>query len=622
MCGVVGAFPLNKPGLEIDPQTRRLVLLYLHNEILFETVARGKDATGMALSFGAKEEGGNPYWAVLKQPVRTAEFFTNDGTSARYKGQDEEANIERYMDVACLLNRDLKHVLGHTRAKTKGSEFNPLNNHPILVGNIIGIHNGGVKNDDIIYKKYPEMTPLGEVDSEAIIQLLAMNAPDRALGLGDIKFVTERIEGPRAVMAYNRNHPDKVIYFHDKDRPLELAYIYELGLAVLCSEKRFFEAAMSLYERARLTLKRDLPELSYSWRKIPDGYGGVIDVSAEVDDTQDVEKMFPLVECEKTLFEFETVKSYSGNKTYHPPKTGYGATTTGSKTGTSGSTGSKTGTSGGSFSGDQKLLGPGEKPHEADIIDYSKFGAEGAGQTQHVDASLVIDDNDDDDEVEEDETIDDRSGCVADELEDDELRNIGISYVLSEAAKDDEELMINFHEGNFKALFGKLELEEGVAAEAVAQLYPEMFGEGFARGYRSGAEKQLAVDEEESEPIIEAVQKLDAETEELKKLLESERSKLRRAANVIANTKAFLMAAMVTHQLAEVENGKLVFNEDLEDFLQTAEGFENADLGRVKGLFGKKDLQVLSDGFYAFAQEVMEDEEETVDSHTVKNITK
>lgn len=150
MCGIVGAFPLNKPGLAMDAQTRRLVLLYLHNEVLFETVARGKDATGMALSFGPKEEGGKPYWAVLKQPVRTADFFTNDGTSTRYKGQDEEANVERYMDVACLLGRPLNHVLGHTRAKTKGSEFNPLNNHPIIVGDIIGIHNGGVKNDDII----------------------------------------------------------------------------------------------------------------------------------------------------------------------------------------------------------------------------------------------------------------------------------------------------------------------------------------------------------------------------------------------------------------------------------------------------------------------------------------
>ncbi|MGW8181321.1 MAG: hypothetical protein ACWGQW_21530, partial [bacterium] len=371
MCGVVGAFPLNKPGLEVDPQVRRMVLLYLHNEILFETVARGKDATGMALSFGPKEEGGSPYWAVLKQPVRTGDFFTNDGTQAKYKGQDEEANIERYMDVACLLGRPLKHVLGHTRAKTKGSEFNPLNNHPILVGNIIGIHNGGVKNDDIIYKLHPEMTPLGEVDSEAIFQLLAANGNDRALGLEDIEFVTQRIEGPRAVMAYNRNFPDQVIYFHDKERPLELVYVPEIATAFLCSEKRFFEAALEIYERARLTIKRDLPELSYTWRYIAEGKGGVIDVAAEIDDTQKVEDMFPLVESAKLLSEYEskTATTYNHGDTWK----GYGSN--GTK-----STGSSTGSSstGGTANANKtapKQLGP--APQEAEIIDMTRFGPEG-----------------------------------------------------------------------------------------------------------------------------------------------------------------------------------------------------------------------------------------------------
>ena len=52
MCGIVGVFPLNTPNIKVDAQTRRILALFFHNEILFETVVRGKDSTGVAASFG------------------------------------------------------------------------------------------------------------------------------------------------------------------------------------------------------------------------------------------------------------------------------------------------------------------------------------------------------------------------------------------------------------------------------------------------------------------------------------------------------------------------------------------------------------------------------------------
>ena len=136
MCGIVGAFPLNKTDLEIDPKLRRQLALFIHNEILFETVARGKDATGIAAAFGPplipNETAANSFWAALKQPVDTADFFLNDGTSPKYSGQDAQANLERFMDASSAIQRPLCHIIGHTRAKTVGTEFNPMNNHPIL----------------------------------------------------------------------------------------------------------------------------------------------------------------------------------------------------------------------------------------------------------------------------------------------------------------------------------------------------------------------------------------------------------------------------------------------------------------------------------------------------------
>ena len=71
MCGLVGAFRLNKTDLEIEQKLQRAAMLFLHNEVLYRTVKRGKHATGVSISLGKatdpKVEGGDiPFWAILK----------------------------------------------------------------------------------------------------------------------------------------------------------------------------------------------------------------------------------------------------------------------------------------------------------------------------------------------------------------------------------------------------------------------------------------------------------------------------------------------------------------------------------------------------------------------------
>lgn len=57
---------------------------------------------------------------------------------------------------------------------TQGKPENPLNNHPITAGDIIGVHNGTVSNDDKLIRLAVEhgYTQQGEVDSEAIFATL------------------------------------------------------------------------------------------------------------------------------------------------------------------------------------------------------------------------------------------------------------------------------------------------------------------------------------------------------------------------------------------------------------------------------------------------------------------
>jgi glucosamine 6-phosphate synthetase-like amidotransferase/phosphosugar isomerase protein len=80
--------------------------------------------------------------------------------------------------------RGASEALLHVRDFTKGPPEIDVNNHPIRHGEIVGVHNGVIENDDDLLARYgierfaPEMT----VDSEAIFALMEQRENDaRAL---------------------------------------------------------------------------------------------------------------------------------------------------------------------------------------------------------------------------------------------------------------------------------------------------------------------------------------------------------------------------------------------------------------------------------------------------------
>ena len=93
-------------------------------------------------------------------------------------------------------------ALIHVRDYTKGHPEIEANNHPIRHGDVVGIHNGVIENDDDVLARYgieraaPEMT----VDSEAIFALVELRRHDpRALselrGAMAAAWLDERDEG-------------------------------------------------------------------------------------------------------------------------------------------------------------------------------------------------------------------------------------------------------------------------------------------------------------------------------------------------------------------------------------------------------------------------------------------
>lgn len=138
MCGIAG-FCL-APGESIDA-TRLSMCLF------DQIVERGEHATGAAWVFTEKNKKAGI--AVSKAPVPAWDF-------------------EKYLTG---MPKGTKRAILHTRWATQGSPQNNLNNHPIVSGRIVGVHNGHLANDKAIFEKL-SCVRNGEVDSEAAFALL------------------------------------------------------------------------------------------------------------------------------------------------------------------------------------------------------------------------------------------------------------------------------------------------------------------------------------------------------------------------------------------------------------------------------------------------------------------
>lgn len=199
MCGIAG-FCINAEE-HIDARKLSAALL---NQI----IVRGRDATGAA------------WYNAKRNEVR----YTKAPYSAR-----------TFLSTRLpLMPSGVKNVILHTRFATQGDKKFEANNHPIVVDNLVGVHNGHISNDDRILSWYPQHKRLGQVDSEAAFVMAKYESnPLEA-------FTT--IQG-RAALAWIDG---------DKGRELNLARVQDSPLCVAQTPKgsTVFASTQPLLERA------------------------------------------------------------------------------------------------------------------------------------------------------------------------------------------------------------------------------------------------------------------------------------------------------------------------------------------------------------------------------------
>jgi glucosamine 6-phosphate synthetase-like amidotransferase/phosphosugar isomerase protein len=218
MCGINGI--LISPG-RTPSQLRRIRELFTAN--LLANEQRGREATGIALL------NKDSSMRVNKAPVTASRFIHSPG----------------YLGVLDSLSEKTTVLLGHTREPTKGTPQKNTNNHPIIRGNIIGVHNGTITNDDLIFAQQKiSGDRIGSVDSEAIIALLDsisgfMNLPSYKKHLYKVSQV---VIGSYAILYVNPALPYSIFLLKYKN-PVSVHWDSELGALIFSSRYLFLRKA-------------------------------------------------------------------------------------------------------------------------------------------------------------------------------------------------------------------------------------------------------------------------------------------------------------------------------------------------------------------------------------------
>ncbi len=228
MCGLTGVI------LETKERTPRELsrIAIVFTKLLVLNQYRGHHATGAAV---IKNDG---TYHIHKQPGTAADFIMTS----------------EYRKVLNTLDSDTTCIIGHTRWKTRGSEFDNRNNQPVVTSRTITTHNGTITNADALFSGY-RLTRKTEVDSELIGRLADRFSDDDSF----LRAASE-IEGTMSSV-FVRLHDPQTINVIKGNKPLTLWYHSGLRAIFYSSEKWPLE---KVFARSRLMAELEIAPFTIS----------------------------------------------------------------------------------------------------------------------------------------------------------------------------------------------------------------------------------------------------------------------------------------------------------------------------------------------------------------------
>lgn len=226
MCGILG-MAFQKGHSMQNSQEVQLIL----RRLLEASRSRGGDATGVAFIDMQKA-------AVIKHHIPATDFV-------KTKFYEKMATERVVMDGKSKKAVPPLIILGHTRARTKGTQLNRHNNHPIIANKVIGVHNGIISNDEELFALYQaSLERKARVDSEVIFRLIDFYANSASKPMvRAIKRASRQLVGGFACAVVNVRDP-WMLYLFRGGGPIDVYRYPEKGLILFASSRLFIDDAV------------------------------------------------------------------------------------------------------------------------------------------------------------------------------------------------------------------------------------------------------------------------------------------------------------------------------------------------------------------------------------------
>lgn len=221
MCGIIGFSFKNQKILK--PQRTTAII----NNLLLLSETRGKDASGIAVSTEKEIK-------ILKRDIPAHCLLKTESYKKLLK------------EIADSPSDSFVSVIGHSRMVTNGNQNTHSNNQPVIKDGMVVVHNGIIVNDQVLWKKYNNLTRLFEVDTEIIISMIELFLKEGNSLISSVKRLYAEIEGVASI----------AILFEDKDYLLlasnngSMFYLYDEDAKYLlfASEKHMLKKTARKYK--------------------------------------------------------------------------------------------------------------------------------------------------------------------------------------------------------------------------------------------------------------------------------------------------------------------------------------------------------------------------------------
>lgn len=248
MCGIFGVFKYKKGLLSRDTVTplRRLV-----NNLAVEASVRGPDAAGVCISTS-----------------KDVTIFKHHVSGRNIKKQTGFLKALRSINAVDTFHS----IIGHTRYQTQGTYYDNENNHPIICGKTVGVHNGIIINDYSLFEKIKQdVQRIAEVDSEIIFALMDLYIENGDSLQDAIVKATTQFSGNFACAAINTQNVEEIAFFKDTN-PISFVKFSKLNLIVFASTETIIKNAIKVTDGFN-------EDDSKPWDILPEDSGKIVNLN-------------------------------------------------------------------------------------------------------------------------------------------------------------------------------------------------------------------------------------------------------------------------------------------------------------------------------------------------------